>query len=117
MRAAVYRTTGPAHDVLRIEDLDPPEPGPGEVRVRVTVSGVNPTDWKVRSGSRGLGDLPFQIPNQDGAGVIESVGADVDPDRVGQHVWIFFAAWKRLGARPRSSASSPPTTRCRSPTA
>jgi NADPH:quinone reductase len=95
MRAAVYRTTGPARDVLRIEDLDPPAPGPGEVRVRVTVSGVNPTDWKARSGSRGLGDLPFQIPNQDGAGLIESVGEDVDPDRVGQRVWIFFAAWKR----------------------
>jgi NADPH:quinone reductase len=86
MRAAVYREDG----VIRVEDVDDPVPGPGEVRVRVHVSGVNPTDWKARSAG-----AEFQVPNQDGAGVIESVGPGVDASRVGQRVWIYFAAWQR----------------------
>jgi NADPH2:quinone reductase len=79
--------------VLEVTDVDTPDPGAGEVRVRVIVSGVNPTDWKaVRAGG---GDEPFSIPNQDGAGLIDAVGEGVDPARVGQRVWILFAAWKR----------------------
>ena len=94
MRAAVVSQAGSAHDALRIEDLEPPQPGPGEVGVRIRVSGVNPTDWKEREG-RGPGAFPFKVPNQDGAGTIESVGEGVDPARVGQRVWVFFAAWER----------------------
>jgi NADPH:quinone reductase len=86
MRAAVYRSDG----VISVEDVDTPVAGPGEVRVRVTVSGVNPTDWKARAAG-----VEFQVPNQDGAGVIESVGPSVDESRVGERVWIFFAAWQR----------------------
>ncbi len=86
MRAAVYRSDG----VISVEDVDTPEPGPGEVRVRVRVSGVNPTDWKARAAGAEL-----QVPNQDGAGVIESVGPGVDASRVGERVWIYFAAWQR----------------------
>jgi NADPH2:quinone reductase len=86
MRAAVYRSDG----VIGVEDVEDPVPGPGEVRVRVHVSGVNPTDWKARSAG-----AEFQIPNQDGAGVIESVGPGVDSSRVGERVWIYFAAWQR----------------------
>ena len=51
MRAALYERHGRAREVLRVEDLERPEPGPGEVRVRVEVSGTNPTDWKSRSGA------------------------------------------------------------------
>src|SRR6185312_10831236 len=47
MRAAVYERYGPARDVLRVAEIDRPEPGPGEVRVRVRVSAVNPTDGRV----------------------------------------------------------------------
>jgi NADPH2:quinone reductase len=86
MRAAVYREDG----VVRVEDVEEPVPGPGEVRVRVHVSGVNPTDWKARAAG-----AEFQVPNQDGAGVIESVGPGVDASRVGERVWIHFAAWQR----------------------
>jgi NADPH2:quinone reductase len=96
MRAAVYRRNGPAAEVLGIEELDTPQPGPGEVRVRMVVSGVNPTDWKSR---RGTGTRPvaggFQVPNQDGAGEIDAVGPGVDPARVGEWVWVYFAAWHR----------------------
>jgi NADPH:quinone reductase len=74
-----------------------PEPGPGEVRVAVRVSGVNPTDWKARRGSGGDGQLPFPevVPNQDGAGTVDAVGHGVDPSRVGERVWLWEAAWQR----------------------
>jgi NADPH2:quinone reductase len=92
MRAALYDSHGAAADVLRVAEIDRPEPGAGEVRVRVEVSGVNPTDWKARSGvtPRPIGE--FQIPHQDGAGVIDGVGVGVDPGREGQRVWLWLAA-------------------------
>jgi NADPH2:quinone reductase len=95
MRAAVYDRTGASADVLRVEDVDRPEPGPGEVRIRVEYSGVNPTDWKSRSGLTVRPIDGFQIPHQDGAGVIDAVGAGVDSGRVGQRVWTFLAAGGR----------------------
>ncbi|HEY1322078.1 MAG TPA: NADPH:quinone reductase, partial [Streptosporangiaceae bacterium] len=92
MRAALYRDMGEAAEVFQVEEVDRPEPGPGEVLVRVHASGVNPTDYKARSGAvpRPIDD--FQIPHQDGAGVIEAVGAGVDPRRVGERVWLWLAA-------------------------
>jgi NADPH:quinone reductase len=92
MRAALYEATGPAADVLRVADVERPEPGPGEVRIRVELSGVNPTDWKSRSGMTARPIDGFQVPHHDGAGVIDAVGAGVDPDRVGQRVWTWLAA-------------------------
>jgi NADPH2:quinone reductase len=95
MRAAVFRSTGSAAEVLRVEELPTPEPGPGQVRVRMAVSGVNPTDWKSRSGATPLPrDADFQVPNQDGAGVIDRVGPGVDESRVGERVWLYLAAWR-----------------------
>jgi NADPH2:quinone reductase len=92
MRAAVYASTGPARDVLAVQDVPCPEPGPGQVRVRIQVSGVNPTDWKSRAGATPRAIDEFQIPNQDGAGVIDAVGAGVAPARVGERVWVWLAA-------------------------
>jgi NADPH:quinone reductase len=74
-----------------------PEPGPGEVRVALRVSGVNPTDWKNRQGGRGPMPFPEIVPNQDGAGVIDAVGGQVDPARVGERVWVWLAQWQRPG--------------------
>lgn len=98
MRAAVYRETGEARDVLHVEDVDRPGPGPGEVRVRVHVSAVNPTDVKARSGAVPRPIDAFQIPHQDGAGVIDAVGSGVDEARVGQRVWLWMAATDRWGS-------------------
>jgi NADPH:quinone reductase len=92
MRAALYDRHGAAREVLRVEDVERPEPGPGEVRVRVEFSGVNPTDWKSRSGATPRPMDGFQIPHHDGAGVIDAVGEGVDPGRVGQRVWLWMAA-------------------------
>jgi NADPH2:quinone reductase len=92
MRAALYDHYGPAREVLRVEDIDRPEPGPGQVRVRIEASGVNPTDWKSRSGATPRPIDGFQIPQHDGAGVIDAVGEGVDPARNGQRVWLWLAA-------------------------
>jgi NADPH:quinone reductase len=98
MRAALYERHGAAREVLRVEDLERPEPGPGEVRVRVEVSGINPTDWKSRSGATPRPIDAFQIPHLDGAGVIDAVGDGVDPGRTGQRVWVWMAsAGRRWG--------------------
>jgi NADPH:quinone reductase len=92
VRAVWYEWQGRAGEVLQIGELPAPEPGPGEVRVRVTRSGVNPGDTKKRRGWLGSA-MPFArvIPHSDGAGVVESVGAGVDPVRVGRRVWVFGA--------------------------
>ena len=92
MKAALYSSTGPAAEVLRVEEIDRPEPGPGEVLVRVYASGINPTDYKARSGAVPRPIDGFQIPHQDGAGVIEAVGPGVNPERVGERVWVWLAA-------------------------
>ena len=92
MRAASYDRYGPAAEVLEVRDVERPAPGPGEVLVRVALSGVNPTDWKSRGGSTPRPIDGFQIPHHDGAGVIEAVGEGVDPARAGQRVWLWLAA-------------------------
>jgi NADPH2:quinone reductase len=92
VRAALYESHGLATDVLRIAEVDRPEPGPGQVRVRVEVSGVNPTDWKSRAGATPRSMSGFQIPHHDGAGVIDAVGAGVHESRTGQRVWTWLAA-------------------------
>jgi|SRR5579875_280246 len=92
MKAALYRQSGPAREVLKVEELPRPEPGPGEVLVRVHLSGVNPTDWKARSGLTPRPVDGFQIPHHDGAGVVEAVGPGVEPSRVGERVWVWLAA-------------------------
>ena len=96
MKAARYTQTGPANEVLELIDKERPEPGPGEVRVRVAWSGVNPSDVKSRAGTR-TRTLPFAqiVPHSDGAGLIDAVGDGVSADRLGQRVWIWNAAWGR----------------------
>jgi NADPH:quinone reductase len=92
VRAASYDRYGPAAEVLEVREMDRPAPGPGEVLVKVALSGVNPTDWKSRSGSTPRPIDGFQVPHHDGAGVIEAVGDGVDPARAGQRVWLWLAA-------------------------
>jgi NADPH:quinone reductase len=92
MKAALFERHGPAAEVLRVEEVERPEPGPGEVRVEVAVSAINPTDYKSRSGATPRPIDRFQIPHLDGAGVIDAVGVGVDPARLGQRVWLWMAA-------------------------
>ncbi|TQS42129.1 NADPH:quinone reductase [Cryptosporangium phraense] len=97
MRAVVYSETG-GPDVLTVVERKIPEPGPGEVRVRIVFSGVNPTDWKSRSGSstRGGGLAADEVvPNQDGSGVVDAVGPGVEGLAAGDRVWTYLSAYQR----------------------
>ena len=96
MRSIVYTKPGDS-SVLDLVEREVPQPGPGEVRVRVVVSGVNPTDWKARTGGTYGDGLPFPeiTPNQDGAGVVDAVGEGVDTLHAGDRVWLYMAAASR----------------------
>ena len=97
MQAVYYERFGDAEDVLIHGTLPDTSPGPGEVRVLVKASGVNPSDVKLRAGARPGATMAFPqiVPNSDGAGVIEAVGEGVDPNRIGQRVWIWNGQWNR----------------------
>ncbi|WP_317057547.1 NADPH:quinone reductase [Roseovarius rhodophyticola] len=98
MRAISYDAFGPAQDVLVLGDIETPAPAPGEILVRLSYSGVNPSDAKARAGARpGVTKPAFPriIPHSDGAGVIEAVGDGVASDRIGEHVWIWNGQWQR----------------------
>ncbi len=92
MRAITYSQQGPAADVLHLVEVPEPEPGPGEVRVRVAYSAINPTDVKMRGGITARTIEEFQVPHMDGSGVIDAVGAGVDPSRIGERVWLMLVA-------------------------
>jgi NADPH2:quinone reductase len=93
MKAVWFESKGPARDVLVHGDMATPDAGVGEVRVRLQVSGVNPTDTKTRGGWLGMAAMPFprMITGQDGAGVIDQVGPGVAASRVGERVWVYEA--------------------------
>ena len=110
MLAAWYERQGPAAEVLQVGEMAAPEPGPGEVRVRVNLSGVNPGDTKKRGDWVGYGmPYPRIVPHSDGSGVIDAVGEDVDASRVGRRVWVYAAQSTVRSARRRSSPSCPPS--------
>src|SRR5579859_6548153 len=88
MRAVRLYAHGPAED-LAVETVPRPEPQPGEVLVRVQAAGVNPVDWKIRSGSM-QAYMPVPLPWTPGidlAGVVEAVGAGVTAFQPGQAVY------------------------------
>lgn len=96
MRAAYYEQSGPAGEVLRVGDMQRPEPGEGEVCVRLHVSGVNPSDVKKRMGRMPApAEYARIVPHSDGAGVIEAVGDGVPERRIGERVWLWNAQWHR----------------------
>jgi len=92
MTAALYRRTGAAREVLEVTQFERPEPRRGQVRVRIAVSAVNPTDVKNRAGLSTRVIEAFQVPHMDGSGVIDAVGDGVDAARIGERVWLMLAA-------------------------
>src|SRR3954463_16605616 len=98
MRAFWYEKLGPASEVLKLGEMPDSVPGPGEVRVRIAWSGVNPSDVKRRAGTGGTGGvMPFPrvIPGMDGSGGVQRVGPGVSEKRVGERVWLHSTQWKR----------------------
>src|ERR1700749_3022905 len=89
MKAFWYERCGPATEVLSLGEQPAPSAGPGEVRIKLEASGVNPADVGRRAGNyRGL-EFPLVIPNSDGAGIIDQVGDGVTRLKLGQRVWLF----------------------------
>ena len=95
MRAVTYEKNGAARDVLAVAEVDTPKPGPGEVRVKLKTSGVNPSDVKAREGRTRKLAYPRVIPHSDGAGEIDMVGDGVPAARKGERVWVWNGQWKR----------------------
>lgn len=89
MRAVWYERTGPADAVLVVGEKPTPAAGPGEVRVKLMASGVNPADGNRRRGEGYVMEAPFVIPNSDGAGVVDQVGSGVTKFREGDRVWLY----------------------------
>ena len=107
MKAIEYSRNGPA-DVLELVERDPGVPGPDEVRVRIAVSGVNPTDWKSRRGAGDGAALPHpQVPGQDGAGIVDAVGANITKFSPGDRVWVWDAAYRRTEGTAQELAVVP----------
>jgi NADPH:quinone reductase-like Zn-dependent oxidoreductase len=89
MRAVAYAEQG-GPEVLQVMELPEPQPGPGQIRIAVRASGVNPWDWKLRGGA-----MPADLPKVDGleaAGVVDEVGPDVTGAAPGDEVFGFAVA-------------------------
>src|SRR4051812_12666709 len=95
MRAAWYEKNGAANEVLHLGEVENPKPAPGEVRVKLNTSGVNPSDVKTRAGTTRKIAFPRVIPHSDGAGEIDMVGQGVASSRTGERVWAWNGQWKR----------------------
>jgi len=92
MRAAWYEKQGPARDVLKVGEMADPTAGPGEVRIRISASGINPGDTKKRGDAFGVGmPYPRVIPHSDGAGRIDQIGSDVSTEWTDRNVWCYGA--------------------------
>ncbi|MGA2976100.1 MAG: NADPH:quinone reductase [Spirochaetia bacterium] len=86
MKAIIVREFG-APDVLKLEEVPLPKPGPGQVLVRIKAAGVNPADTYTRGGAYAVKpQLPY-TPGTDGAGIVESVGSQVRRVRPGDRVY------------------------------
>jgi NADPH:quinone reductase len=92
MKAAWYEKQGPARDVLKVGEMTAPTAGPGEVRIRISASGINPGDTKKRGDAFGVGmPYPRVIPHSDGAGRIDQIGPGVSAEWTGRNVWCYGA--------------------------
>lgn len=105
MKSISYTRTG-ASSVLTLDEIEPAEPGPGEVRVRIVVSGVNPTDWKARANTASSSS-ERRVPNQDGAGTVDAVGSGVTGLAPGDRVWVWDAAFQRTAGTAQELAVVP----------
>jgi len=116
MRAAWYEKNGPAREVIQVGELPDPEPGPGEVRIRIHTSGVNPSDVKRRAGNLGQSiRVPRVVPHSDGAGVIDAAGDSAPKARIGERVWLYNAQWQRAYGTCAEFCCVPPTLARRLP--
>jgi NADPH:quinone reductase len=85
MKAIVVREFGDP-EVMKLEDIPTPQPGPGQVLVRIKAAGVNPADTYARAGAGTKPSLPY-TPGTDGAGTVETIGPEVTHVKPGARVY------------------------------
>ena len=95
MKAFSYTRNGAAKEVLKFDHLPDPQPGLGEMRVKIAYSGVNPSDVKRRAGTSNALAFDRAIPNMDGSGIVDLVGPGVDASWAGKRVWLHKTGWER----------------------
>jgi NADPH2:quinone reductase len=86
----VHKFGGP--EVLRLDDVPDPKPGPGQVLVRIRAAGVNPVDTYIRMGTYTMTPALPYIPGADAAGVVDAVGDGVKRVRKGDRVYVVRTA-------------------------
>lgn len=106
MKAVRFHTYGDS-GVLVYEDMPRPEPGEGEVLIRIHAAGINPLDWKVRDGhlKERMGHKLPLVPGWDVSGIVEAVGPDVTAFKVGEEVYGLLDT-RRDGAYAQYVATS-----------
>lgn len=95
MQAGWYERCGPAGEVIQIGEMATPEPGPGEILVRLHASGINPSDYKRRGNVKQKIEFPRVVPHSDGAGIVAALGAGVSAFKPGERVFVFNGQWQR----------------------
>lgn len=95
MRAGWYERCGPADEVIEVGEMEAPEPGPGEVLVRLYASGINPSDYKRRGNVAQPIEFPRVVPHSDGAGVVAGLGPGASGFEPGDRVFVFNGQWQR----------------------
>ena len=94
-KAAYYKKTGEAEEVLKLGLFEVKDPKVNEIQIEIVVSGINHSDIKIRRGARGAIDFSYLIPHSDGAGIIKKMGSSVSGFSIGDRVWVYNAAWLR----------------------
>ncbi|MBL4739943.1 MAG: NAD(P)-dependent alcohol dehydrogenase [Sneathiella sp.] len=98
---------GQGLDALQLRDRDVPKPGPGEILVRMKASSINYRDFLTINHAAARGITEERIPNSDGAGIVEEVGADVTSYKSGDRVvGCFFQDWVSGPITPKTMASA-----------
>lgn len=98
---------GQGLDALQLRTRDIPKPGPGEILVRMKASSINYRDFLTIKNASARGITGERIPNSDGAGIVEEIGAGVTAYKSGDRVvGCFFQDWISGAITPKTMASA-----------
>ena len=101
----VHKFGGP--EVLQLDEVADPTPGPGQVLVQVKAAGVNPVDTYVRSGTYAQSPALPYVPGGDAAGVVKALGAGRHALKAGDRVWVVPRGRLRRAGRLRRRDGAP----------
>lgn len=97
IRAVRYHTTGNPSDVVQVDEISLPDPGPGQVRLRMLWAPINPSDINMLEGKYGVARPLPDVPGNEGAGEVAAAGEGVPGDWIGRVVLVDREAWCEEG--------------------